>query len=413
MKSNNKWMQFFLVIVVLGVGIGVFMYFKMTKKKPQKEPHKEEVVPVSTVQVHAQDQPLVVEVGGEVIPAEQIELLPQASGRVVWMNPDLVPGANLEKGETLLKIDRRDYEFAVAQRKADVETARFNLKDEKGRHLIAKREWELLGNEEKSTPEGKALSLRLPHMERAEAALKAAESSLAAAELNLERTELKVPFNAVVRSENVDLGQLVGPNASVARLVGTDKFWVEASVPMNKLDRFVLPDSKGKGGAEAKVFLRTAESQHPWHARVVRLRSDLEEAGRMARILLEVKDPLNLQGTHNQLPLLLGSYVRVEIEGKALNEVYPIPISGMREGDTIWIKNDENRLEIRQVEVMARRPDTIWVRGDLQDGEAVIVSRLGTVFPGLKLQESEKVPAQQGGSGENTAGPSSGSVGGH
>ncbi len=310
MKMLKTILRFLLPLLVILAGLGIARALISMRKPPQKAAKTEAVTPVTVVTAQADSSPLVLEVAGTIKPARQVELRPQVSGQILEVSPDLQPGGFFEKGQVIATIDQRDYEFMVEGRKAEVERARFELKNEQGRAAVASREWELLGKELQSSEQGRELSLRLPHLRRAEAALKAAESSLADAELQLSRTSITAPFNGQIREELVDPGQVVNPQMMIATLTGTDVYWVQAAVPLDRLGFLSLPDREGKGGSVATVTQEAGTVSVTRKGRVIRLLSDLQTSGRMARLLIAVEDPLGLvDGTG--IPLLLDAFVRV------------------------------------------------------------------------------------------------------
>ena len=128
--------------------------------------------------------------------------------------------------------------------------------------------------------------------------------------------------------------------------------------------------------------------------RVIKLLGDLEEKGRMARILVEVKDPLCLQPENKAgKPLLLGEYVQAEIDGSELTGVYSIPRKAMRENKQIWIA-DRGKLDIREVEVLWRDAQRALIRDGIANGEALIVTDLTTPIHGMDVNNGMK-PAKQ------------------
>ena len=50
---------------------------------------------------------------GTVEPAREATLSPELAGRIVYVSPSLVVGGRVAEGETLLRIDKRDYEIAA------------------------------------------------------------------------------------------------------------------------------------------------------------------------------------------------------------------------------------------------------------------------------------------------------------
>ncbi len=123
---------------------------------------------------------------------------------------------------------------------------------------------------------------------------------------------------------------------------------------------------------------------------VVDLLGEVTQNGRMAQVLVSIPDPLELNKPEGERhPLLLGEYIRVEIEGPMLENVIVLPRSTIREGSRVWVKNDENRLEVRTVDIVLSRKDSVLVSRGLNDGEQVIMTQLPAAIPGLKLVSAE------------------------
>ncbi len=390
-------LQVVLPLVILAVAVLGAQALIATRPEVAKEPRETPATLVSVYTVGDESAQVTVEGFGTVRPARVVDLSPQVSGMVVEQNPRLVAGGYLEAGEMLLRIDPRDYELAVREQEGALETALFNLEVEQGRAVVAEREWALLDNSVPTTELGKRLALREPHIEEREAAVEASRSRLEQAMLNLERTTLQTPFNAMVVSETIDVGQYISPSTRVANLVGTDTFHVYATVPYDQLDWVRLPDSEGNRGARARVILekRMAKSITR-EGRVVGLMPDVDPNGRLARLLIEVRDPLGRNEAAGSAPLLLGAYVRVEINGPDLEHVSTVPREAMRENGRVWIATEEDTLEFREVEVMLRRDAVVLLRSGVTPGERVITSAITTPLPGMRLRYAESQAASPG-----------------
>jgi RND family efflux transporter MFP subunit len=219
--------------------------------------------------------------------------------------------------------------------------------------------------------------------------LEAAESTLEQAKLQLERTTVYAPFNAVAQEEFVDEGQLVNPQTQLATLIGTDRFWVQVSVPVDRLQWMAFSNAGKDEAFKVRVVQEvSADTRIELPGRLVRLLGDLDPVGRMARVLVEIEDPLGLKDKKNpdRLPLMLGAYVRVEIEGRRAEEVFRVPRTAIREGDQVWIANEEDRLEVRPVEVFWRSKDTVLIRNGLREGDRVIANSIPLPIPNMKLR---------------------------
>ncbi len=60
---------------------------------------------------------------GTVVPNMESELIPEVSGRVVWMSPSLVNGGYFESGAVLLRMDDSDYRTLLERARANLKRA--------------------------------------------------------------------------------------------------------------------------------------------------------------------------------------------------------------------------------------------------------------------------------------------------
>jgi RND family efflux transporter MFP subunit len=400
LKHKLTWLRTALIsLAVLACGIAVARHLMKTRPKAMRRERAVAATLVEVISATPRSETVFVVERGTVIPARELELTPEVSGRIIWQSPNLVPGGLFDEQDEILKIDRGDYEAALKLKQSQHEEATFNLKVEEGQQAIAKRDWEMLGNELELTETRRELALREPHLSKARAAVEAAHSAAERAQYDLDRTTIAAPFNAIIKEEFAEKEQLLTPQTKIATLIGTDHFWVQVSVPVDRLSWIDLPDEEGKNGASAKVIQELASDGKIEKAgQVIRLLGDLDPVGRRARVLVEVDDPLGLKagGKKNSDRLLLGAYVRVEIEGRQLDEVFVLPSTAVHDGDRVWIMNEKDQLEVREATVAWRRTDSVLIQDGIKPGEEVVVSRIPTPIPGMLLRtvsdETEGAP---------------------
>ena len=397
MKPRRSLILSLVAIAVLGIGVLVAFALIWTAPATKTEDKTRALRNVQTIRIEPRSERITVTAYGPVIPAQRVIVKPEVHGRVIEQHASLVPGGYVEAGEQLIRIDPAEYELALTEQETALEEARFELDVEQGRQVVASREWKLLEDVLTGSDVNRSLVLREPHLRRIEAMLRQATNEIAKAKLDLSRTVVPAPFNAMVLDEFVEVGQLVESGTAICTLVGTDNFWVQATLPLDKLQRIRLP-GPDRTGAEATVYLDTGNGKPAaWRGRVERLLSDLETSGRMARVLVSVPDPLALN-SEGRLPLLLGSYVRVEIDAGELTDVLSVPRAALREGDRIWVMDANSELQIRDAEILWTRPESVLIANTLKPGEELIVSGLRTALPGMKVTaqpaaSSETVPA--------------------
>lgn len=369
-----------LAIIAMGVGIG--QYLKMTAPKAQKRPPEKSLPKVETLALQPVEHRVSIDAMGSVVPARKMVLKSRVSGQVQSVDPEFVAGGIVTKGQRLVKIDPQDYRLALARKESDLINAQYKLKVEMGYQEVARKEWTLLNKGQSSRTDDEELALRKPHLAKARSDVAAARAELEQARLDLARTDVAAPFNAVIRSTNVEVGSQISTQDSLAELVGTDEYWIRVSLPVERLGWFAIPTDDSGPGAPVRVRYRGYQRS----GRVIRLLSDLETQGRMARIVVAVKDPLGLKARSSDLPsLLIGEYVRVEIQGRLLTGVYRIPRNSLRDNDAIWLAGKGDTLRIEPVDILWRDDRMVLVKNNLRPGDRLVVSDLVTPVQGMPL----------------------------
>lgn len=373
------------VVLPLGlVGCGAAGAAAMIMGAPSAESEEPETrsVPVEVVEVQPQAVPALVQATGTVEAGRQVVLTPEVQGKVVWIDPRLQPGGRFAEGESLLRIDARDYKAALAADEARLAQAELELALERKRQLTAEREWELVsGDPDAAEP----LALRKPHLHVAEANLASAQAAVERSRLNVSRTTLRAPFNAVVVTENADPGQVIGGASQVATLVGTDSARVTVSVPVDQLSTLEVPGYNAESGSTVRVVASLGAVSAPRIGRLTGVSGQLDPQTRTARVIVSVDDPLV-----GDDPLLPGSFVDVEIVGRTLDDALAVPRVALDGGDRVWVARD-GVLVGRDVTVGWRADDEVYVTGGLEAGDRVVVTGLSTPIEGMPVDATLRV----------------------
>ena len=409
-----------VLIAGLVLGLAILAAKKIVQMKPKAviKPQVNLGVLVESIAVNPQVQDAVIIGQGIVEPAEQVTLIAQVSGLVQKLHPDLSVGGQIRKNEKLVQIDPTDFALAVTEAKARVKIAKQEVSLESGRSEAAQQEWAIMEKRGGSAlnEAAKNRALRKPQAQIAASNLKIAQNALRRAQVGYQRTILKAPFNAVILSESVDKGQLVGPGAPVASLAGTDAFWVTTSIPTSELGWIDLPKNKRKRGKKtkkqkgSKALVRYDVGAYVIEREgyVLRQLTQVETTGRMARVVIEVPDPLGLN--NDEKALLLGAQVEVRILGRSMGEVIEVPRSAIHNENELWLfsaeksgsqgelkkasqlntegKQELGKLEVRQVKILRKRKDSVLIKEGLQQGDLLITSRIPTPVPGMLLRKT-------------------------
>ena len=394
----KRLLRALLPLIIIGAGVQVAMLFYGAR--PQAAPIERDQA-VTFVQTHAVsigDHTPTVRALGVVAAEKQVSLAPEVAGRVIEQNTALVEGGRIASGDPLIRVDPRDYAAAVAASKAELAQARVQVREEKTLGEVATFEW-------RDRPEGFSqetldFALRQPHLEAAQARVQSARSRIARARRDLARTVLKAPFDAVVLTESVDVGQPVSPAVPVVTLAGIGRYQIQVSLPMSQLRFIDVPEvnTADDKGSTATVFNEAAGTADTREGYVVRLHGTIDERGRMAQLFVAVDDPLGVTRPieTRPLPLLLGTRVRVEIAGRPLRNVAVIPRRALLDSEAVWVLSDDNRLQRREVEISWREPGSVVVSSGLQVGDRVVLTSIPNATEGMAVSLSPDPPEGSG-----------------
>ncbi len=383
MKAGGIVLRVVLFLLIIAAGFALLVWLSSFKPMPDQTASKKTMVTVSVMEANVSNEQMIIPAMGTVIPSRLVNVAPEVGGKVIAQNENLVPGGRLKKGEMIVRLNPRDYDLAMAQQHARVVQAEMELSRERSRKSVAEQEWAMIQSKLELTEEGRKLALHETQLENARAAVKGAQSGLEKAKLSRNRTSLKSPFNALVTEEFVDIGQTVGPSSRVATLVDADTFWVRLSVPMDRLQWISIPGVSEGEGSKVKVIQNVgANKKVIREGYVIKLLGDLDPRGKMARLLVEIKDPL---GSNGELPLLLGAYVSVEIQGPQIEQVIKLPRLAVRDNDTVWVK-DGSVLRFVNVEIIWSMGDHAFVKGAISDKAEIVINRISAPVEGMSIK---------------------------
>lgn len=332
---------------------------------------------------------------GTVEPSQDVMLAPRVGGEIRAISDAFMPGGTVRRGDVLLRLDPSDYENVIAQRRSALSQAQADLNIELGRQTVALRDFELLG--ESLAPDDSSLVLRQPQLEAARSRVESARAALEQAELDLERTVIRAPFDAHILTRNVNVGSQVAAGEPIGRLVGLDTYWVVATVPQSQLRWLRFPDQGSTTPSEVRIRNRTAWNDDEYRTGTLyRLVGALESETRMARVIVDVEDPMAVEPNHADAPpLMIGSFVEALIEARPLEGVFRVDRNHVRENDTVWVMED-GVLAIRSVDIVFRDAVYAYIEAGLNDDDQIVTTNLATVVEGapLRLAESTATPEQ-------------------
>ena len=392
MNIPSLAIKVFLTLLILTLAVVAAAGIIMTRPMPEPVAIAPNVVAIRGIQMEAENIPLTIYAQGVVEPLTASELITQVNGRVAWVSPNFNAGGFFKQGEPLVKLESEDYEARVGLAEArevralaEFEHATFELK--RMRALVKDQlvSQAMLENAVRQT--------RLT-----EAALKEAQINLDQAERDLDRTELRAPFDAIVRSKAVDLGEFVSMGKPLAQLFAADGFEVRLPVLDTQLAYLNLPSSieataplNSANLPSVRLSAQYAGAAASWDAQLVRSESEIDRRSRMVTLVARVS------GTRNALsanPLPVGAFVNAEIEGITLESAFQLPRSALRQNNQVLVVDEESRLRFREVSIARYEQDRILIQSGLKEGDIVNISPIQAVVDGMEVSVTETLSEQ-------------------
>ena len=391
----GKRTGYLIAVAVIAGAVGVATLLVSLAPAPDTHEPPSQIPYVNTAHIVAGIGPIPVRGAGTVRPSAEVDIAPQVGGRVVWVDAGFASGRHVDAGQTLFRLEEADYEFRVREAQASLAARQVALLEAREDAAIAQAEYERYAGRQpdNAPPEPSPLTLHIPQLKAAEAALAREEAVLAQAKLALSRTRVTAPFDGVVHDESVDVGQLVTPGQSVGRLFSSDA--VEVVVSLSDADAALIPrlwQPQGEEPRVAVVFAEYGEVVHAWRGYVDRADASLDADTRTIDVIVHVPDPFEpgtaeaSAASPDAPPLLVGKFVEVAIEGVVPAGYFKVRRAALQPGNEIWTVREDGTVRVVGVRVLQRIDDDVYVTGELEDGQPAITGGIRFATDGMAVR---------------------------
>ncbi|MCV2886205.1 efflux RND transporter periplasmic adaptor subunit [Aestuariibacter sp. AA17] len=380
MKRN--WIKILAPVGFLVLG---FLGMKVISATAEAPPEKEKVDTrphVSTVPLTPINYISNLQGYGEVKPLETTRLAAQVSGEVVSWHPQFIPGGLVKRGEKLFSIEKDTYEAALLRAQADLSRAEAQLIEELARADVAKKEAANMGNQSVSD-----LYLRKPQVLSAQAAVTSAKAALKLAKRDLENCDVLAPFDALITSRDIGIGQFVSQGAVIAHISNIEV--AEIVTPIAGFDTPFLPTELIGQTAITKVPGKYGIQRE---GAIVRDLGVVDETTRMSQLVVRINDPYGLDS--GAPALKFGSYVEITFKGKTLNDVYKVRQEYVT-NNILWVAEDDT-LIAKEVEIIREENQYFLIRGDIIPKDQLVLTLPEYPQSGMAVKVTDKTASPNG-----------------
>ncbi len=241
-------------------------------------------------------------------------------------------------------------------------------------------------------------NLKRPEQLEAEllAQIQIAESEAKQATRNVERTTIIAPqYHGRITEKRVDIGQVVNANTVLATAIATDYAEVRLPVSNNRLSYLNVPEQLvSTNNTEAlrhqpqiihpavKLTAEIGADTHSWQGKIDRAESRYDANSQQLFLIAQVAEP------YARKPALrAGLFVRADITGKILDNVFILPRHTVRRGNQVALAikdGDKTVLATKEIEVLWQDEKVIITRS-LKPGDVLITTPIEYATKGQEL----------------------------
>ncbi|MCK4389055.1 MAG: efflux RND transporter periplasmic adaptor subunit [Desulfobacterales bacterium] len=369
------------ISIVLVVGAAVLLAFQTLKKRGREYANTTQdqaAMPVAVARVALREFKEETSAVGTLKARHTSPLSPKIAGNVNAVLVDI--GDRVETGQVVIRLDQTGFQLAINQVKAACEAAKAAAAQAAAQFEQAEKEYGRASSllAEKVIPQSR--------FDAAQAAYKAGQEALAVAKgqyaqakaaLEIARqhfrdAEIRSPITGVVVDRNVEVGQSVGPGASVLRIL--DQSLVKAGID--------LPGTDFGRVAVGTLAVITVDAfpEQEFPGKVTIVNPMIDRKTRTFRVRIEVPNPTGklVDGMFARVRFSVGQKMALAVPRDALQR---LPGSG-----TFYVfVVDKNTADKRSVKIGAIGDEFAEILDGLSQGEKVVTSGAGRLRSGTKV----------------------------
>lgn len=370
------------LVAVIAFILGSFMVSGMLQSAynpPSTKEVKQRLVLVKTKEIETSKHRISFNVSGIIESRNEIDIVPQVSGRVFKIHDQFFSGGSFRSGNTLFRVEPDDFQFEVSKKRAEFSSAKTAYELEVAESKAAIMEWK----QERGDVAVPELVSRKLQLDEAKSKLRSAEAQLQNAQLNLRRTKFKLPFNGRVINSEIGVGQHIVAGQSYGRVFDKSSLEVKSSLSDNQLKWLFQGLSKAKSsknGPKVTFVANYLGKQTEYEGFFKRGAASLDKNTRFSSVYFGFKSRVG-----NLIP---GIFTNVTIQGPEVPGLMSLPLSALQNHNVVWMV--ENGLLVKwNPEIVYFDEKSLIVKSQNYEKVKVVTSRLVGGIEGMKVRTNE------------------------
>lgn len=344
----------------------------------QQQPAGRQAISVNAYTVSSEDVTGVDTYPGTVVPLNEVELRPQVSGYITDIYVE--DGEKVEKGEKLYEIDRRKYQAAYQQAKANLESTQANL-DKVKKDL---ERYERLNEQEAIATQ--RVDYARTDMETAKSQVAAAKAQLESATTDLTYSVINAPFSGTVGISQVRVGAQVSSGQPLLNTLSSDDpIAVNFVINEKEIPRFNrLMQNKDEQPDSLFTIVLGDGSTYPYPGKLSTIDRAVDRQSGTINLRLTFPNP--------ERQLIAGMTVTVNVMNQDIGKQLVIPYKAVTEqmGENyVWVIESDS-VRQQNLQLGTRFGKSIVVREGLSKGQDIVVEGIQRLRQGAKVQVADR-----------------------
>jgi hypothetical protein len=145
----------------------------------------------------------------------------------------------------------------------------------------------------------------------------------------------------------------------------------------------------GKATLDVTLRGRLAGRENQWSGKVVRTEGLKDSKTRIIYVVAELKGD-QLISKDGKTPISIGQFVAAEVEGRVFDSVFQLPRDVLRQGNSVLVVDEHNKLKTRHVTVVEANREYVVISSGIEEGDIICKSQLGVDVDGLLVKYNLK-----------------------
>lgn len=370
-------------IFIVGMAFGIMKFLIAQKEDPFMRPAIEAKRFVKAEEVKYTTIISPVSAPGRVSSISEIDIIAEASGKILTSNISLKKGSEFSKGDILFTIYPDEAMLALKSKKSQFLNTLANiLPDIKIDYSKNEKEFRDFFNSidiNKKLPEFPVIENEKLKIFLSSRNILSDYYGILKDELQLSRHSVVAPFDGTFSDVYMQAGAYANTGSKVAHAIRTDLLEIE--IPLERFDAEWV-----KIGDEVTLVSDTHKKE--WQAKVVRKSKFVDPNTQSQAVFLRLE---NGKGKS----FLVGEYLKAIFPGHPIENAMEVPRNIVFNTNEVFIISD-NRIHKKQINIIKVNEKSLIFNG-LKQGEVIVMQPLINVLEGTQVEiQGQKTDRSQG-----------------